>query len=123
MLWIGLAMLAVGLLWSAFKGRVVWDIAHDLYNGGGAPTLDFPVFCPLPLAAGAFAVASALAGRPMPWVGLAVYAGSTVVFGFLLWWFDRLGRPERQRQLAAISRRPRAAASDAESGGVADRGG
>lgn len=103
-LWTGIALLAVGIAWTVFKGWVVWDIAHDLYNGGGAPTLDFPLFCPIPLAAGAVAVASALAGRPLLWIGLVVYVGSATLLGFMLWWFDRLGEPERQRQLEAVTR-------------------
>jgi hypothetical protein len=121
-LWAGIALLAIGVAWAAFKGWVVWDIAHDLYNGGGAPTLDFPVFCPVPLAAGAFAVGSAVAGRPLPWVGVAVYVGSAALFGFLLWWFDRLGGPERQRQLEAITRRSSPTAQDAEPGSVLSSG-
>jgi hypothetical protein len=122
-LWGGVALLVFGLLWSGFKGHVVWDIAHDLYNGGGAPTLDFPLFCPVPLAAGAFVAGSALARRPLPWVGLAVYVGAAILFGLLLWWFDRLGRPERERQLAAVLSRPRGGAADAEPGAAADGGG
>jgi hypothetical protein len=81
---------------------VVWDIAHDLFNGGGAPTLDFSVFCPLPLAVGASFVLSALDAHPFPGFGFAVYIGLAGCFGFLLWYFDRVGGPVRQRQLEAI---------------------
>jgi hypothetical protein len=106
MLWAGVALLAVGALWSAFKGWVVWDIAHDLFNGGGAPTLDFPVVCPIPLAAGASVVLSALCAHPFPGFGFALYIGLAAAFGALLWLFDRVGAPERERQLAAIRQRP-----------------
>jgi hypothetical protein len=104
MLWAGVGLLVVGLLRSAFKGRVVWDVAHDVFNGGGAPTLDFPVVRPVPLAIGASLVASALDATPFRGFGLAVYAVLAAGFGFLLWYFDRLGEPERQRQLEAIRR-------------------
>jgi hypothetical protein len=104
MLWAGIAMLAIGVAVAAFKGRVVWDIAHDLFNGGGAPTLDFPLFCPIPIAVGAGVTAWALGATPFPGFGFAVYGALAACFGFLLWYFDRVGRPERQRQLEAIQR-------------------
>jgi hypothetical protein len=118
MLWPGVALLAVGVAWAAFKGWVVWEVAHDLYNGGGAPTLDFPVFCPLPLAVGASVVASSLGVRPFPGFGFAVYCGLAAGFAVLLWWFHRVGEPERQRQLEVVMRR----SSPVAPGGVADRG-
>jgi hypothetical protein len=105
MLWAGVTLLVIGTLWSAFKGWVVWDIAHDLYNGGGAPTLDFPVFCPIPLAVGSSWVASAMGSSPFLGFGFAVYVGLATCFGVLLWYFDRIGAPERQRQLEALRRR------------------
>src|SRR5262249_39400348 len=88
MLWAGVGVLVVGLLWSALKGRVVWDVAHDVFNGGGAPTLDFPVVCPVPLAVGASLVASALDATPFPGFGLGVYVVLAAGFGLLLWYFD-----------------------------------
>jgi hypothetical protein len=103
MFWAGVALVAVGLVWSVVKGWVVWGLAHDLYRGGGTPTLDFPLFCPLPLAAGVFALGSDLVGRPVPLLALAVYVTSAVIAGVLLWWFDHLGAAERQRQLEAIT--------------------
>jgi hypothetical protein len=92
----------MGALWSAFKGWVVWDIAHDPFDGGGAPTMDFPLFCPVPLAVGASLVASALGAHPFPGFGFALYVALAAGFGLLLWCFYRLGEPERQRQLEAI---------------------
>jgi hypothetical protein len=106
MLWAGVALLVLGVLWSAFKGWVVWDIAHDLFNGGGAPTLDFPVVCPIPLAGGAGLVAWALDATPFPGFGFAVYVGLAACFGFLLRYFYRVGEPERLRQLEAVRRQP-----------------
>ena len=122
MLWAGVAILVVGVLCSAFKGRVVWDVAHDPFNGGGAPTLDFPVVCPVPLAAGLSMVLSALGAYPFPGFGLALYVGLAICFGVLLWWFDRVGEPERQRQLAAIQQRAAAEQRQAEPGAAPDTG-
>lgn len=115
MLWAGAAILAVGFLWSVFKGWVVWDIAHDRFNGGSAPTLDFPMVCPIPLAVGTSMVLSALDALPFPGFGFALYAGLAISFGMLLWWFYRLGAPERQRSAGEPGR--------AETGTASDRGG
>jgi len=104
MMTMGITFIVVGLLWTAFKGYVVWDIAHDIYNGGGAPTLDFPVFCPIPLALGSSFVLGALGCLPFRGFGFVLYLGLTIVFGFLLWLFGRLGEPERQRQLDVITK-------------------
>lgn len=120
MIWAGITLVAVGILLSAFKGYVVWDIAHDPFNGGGAPTLDFPVFCPIPLAAGTNLVLSALGLRPFPGFGFVVYICLAASFGFLLSWFYRVGVPERQRQLRAIERKAPPGAA-AEPGAAADR--
>jgi hypothetical protein len=102
MLWAGIAILAFGVLLAAFKGYMVWDIAHDMFNGGGAPTLDFPLFCPIPLSTGGSMVLTALDAHPFPGFGFTVYIGLALVFGGLLLWFDRIGEPERKRQLAAV---------------------
>ncbi len=102
MMTLGMILLAFGVLWAVFKGYVVWDIAHDVYNGGGAPTLDFPVFCPIPLALGGSMVLSALDKHPFPGFGLVLYLCLALFLGFLHWWFDRLGEPERERQLRQI---------------------
>ena len=98
----GIILLVVGLIVAVFKGYVVWDIAHNSYNGGGAPTLDFPIFYPIPLALGTSLVFKAHGGSPFPGFGFAIYAGLAVAFGFLLWLFDRLGKPERERQQQSI---------------------
>jgi hypothetical protein len=97
MIWVGIAFLIVGLLWTAFKGYVVWDVAHDLFNGGGVPTLDFAVFCPMPLAFGASLVLTELGASPFPGFGFVIYLGLAVGFGALMWLFYRLGEPDRQR--------------------------
>jgi hypothetical protein len=102
MLFTGVAFLVVGLLWSAFKGYVVWDITHDLYNGGSAPTLDFPVFCPMPLAYGTSLVLISLERYPFSGFGFLLYLGLACAFGLIYWLFDRLGEPERKRQLEML---------------------
>ena len=30
-----------------FKATVIWSASHDIYNSGGVPTLDFPIFYPV----------------------------------------------------------------------------
>lgn len=110
MFWLGIAFLVVGALWTAFKGYVVWDVAHDVFNGGGVPTLDFAVFCPIPVAVGlGFLFPHQLSCGAQ----FGVYVGLVVVYRIVHWLFDRIGAPERARQLANIQRnsRPPAAAS------------
>ena len=31
----------------ALKAYVVWEADHDVYNGGGVPTMDFPLIYPV----------------------------------------------------------------------------
>jgi hypothetical protein len=109
MLTAGIIILAIGLLWTAFKAYVVWDIAHDVFNGGGAPTLDFPVICPIPLAVGASLTLGALGRHPFPGFGFVAYLCLAIIFGFLLWLFDRHGAPERERQLRVLKQKNAAA--------------
>jgi hypothetical protein len=96
MLWLGLAFLAIGVLVSLFKGYVVWDVAHDPYLGGGVPTLDFPLICPLPLAVGTVAVFAAFGLKPPCVLGLLLYLGLAAAFYALYWWFFRHGQVARQ---------------------------
>ena len=105
MLITGIIILAIGLLWSAFKGYMVWDVSHDAFGGGGAPTLDFPIVCPIPLALGGSLVLSALGKHPFPGFGFVVYLSLALVFGFLLWLFDRLAAPERERQRQRLNQK------------------
>jgi hypothetical protein len=99
---IGIILLAIGLLWAAFKGYMVWDISRDLFNGGGASTLDFPVLCPIPLAVGTSLVLIALGKYPFPGFGFLAYICVAIIFAFLLWLFGRLGAPEREKQLQLL---------------------
>ena len=110
MLWIGVSFLVVGALWTALKGYVVWDTAHDVFNGGGVPTLDFVIFCPIPISIGL--------GFLFPHhlncgIQFGIYFALAVLYGIVHWVFDRIGAPERARQLAEIQRNagPPAAAS------------
>lgn len=103
---LGIIFLALGLLMAAFKAYVAWDIAHDLFNGGGAPTLDFPIFYPIPIALGGSMVLSALGKLPFPGFGCAAYLCFAVFFSLLLWLFDRLGAPARQRQAQRLKQEP-----------------
>lgn len=106
MLGIGIGLVVVGVLWSAFKGWVVWDVARDPYGGGGVPTIDFPLFCPVPIAIGISMIVRALGGRLFLGFGFVVYFGLAACFWFLLWHFYRVGAIEKQRQRDALQRQP-----------------
>jgi hypothetical protein len=95
----GIVLVVVGVLWSVFKGYVVWDAAHEVEQGASAPTIDFPIICPIPLAVGTSLLLRARHSLPFPGFGFAFYALLAGLFGSLLWFFDRLGERERQRQL------------------------
>ena len=77
-----------------------------MMNGGGVPTLDFAVFCPAPLAVGVGLVLSSLGRYPFEGFGFVLYGCLAALFGFVLWLFDRLGEPERRRQLLTLTRKP-----------------
>jgi len=103
----GIFWLALGILYTGFKGRLVWDVAHDVMNGGGVPTLDFAVFCPVPLALGISRILSSLGRHPFEGFGFVLYGCLVALFGCVLWLFDRLGEPERQRQAQMIEQEAR----------------
>ena len=86
------------------KAFVVWSVDHDVYNGGGVPTLDFPLIYPLFIA---FPVSVALHSAnlyPFPFFGFAFWAALTAFAFIFMWYSNRHGSPERQRQLDRISR-------------------
>lgn len=70
----GLAILAAGLAYFAFKARVVYWVAREPENAGGVPTLDVVIFPPLFCTFGAwFAAGPAGAAVGLPgwgYVGL-----------------------------------------------------
>ena len=101
---VGLCFFVFGLIMTVFKGYVVWDAAHDAYGGGGVPTLDFPIFCPIPLACGINYMLKGHDCLPFDGFGFVIYLLLAVFLGFLLWHFYRLGKPERERQRQAIER-------------------
>ncbi len=102
MMTLGIALIALGLLYSLFKGYVVWTVTHDVFNGGGVPTLDFALLCPVPLAAGVSFMLEASGRLPFPFFGLMAYLCVAASFWLLHSLFDQLGRPERERQLQAL---------------------
>lgn len=108
MLWMGLAFLVIGLIGAGIKGSVVWSAAHDIYNGGGAPTLDFAFFWPIPIAIGGSIALTGVNHYPFSGFGFVLYGLLIIAFGGLQWLFYKLGAPERQRQLSAILARKQA---------------
>lgn len=60
--------------------------------------------CPIPVAAGTSLILSALGKHPFPGFGLVLYFFLAFFFGFLLWLFDRLGAPARERQLEQLKK-------------------
>lgn len=105
MFWCGVIMLMLGCVVTYLKGRVVWRTAHDLYRGGGVPTLDFPFVYPIPVAVGGSLTLSSLDAVPFAGFGLVVYVVLAVSLGVLMWWFYQVGAAERQRQREALEER------------------
>lgn len=102
MLFQGLILLAIGLLRAGCTGYNMWLIAHDVHDHGPVPKLDFIFICPMPIALGTSMRLSAQGHLPSPWVGLGIDGALTAAFMGLHAYVDRIGKPERQRQLAAI---------------------
>lgn len=102
MFWMGIIILLLGLLGAGFKGYAVWTAAHDIHNGGGAPTLDFTVFWPIPIAVGGSVALTGANHYPFAGFGFVLYGALLIGFGFLPWMFYRHGAPERERQLRLI---------------------
>lgn len=117
MFWGGLIVLVLGLVVTYLKGRVIWRAAHDLYQGGGVPTLDFPFVYPIPFAVGSSLTLSAMDALPFTGFGLAVYVVLGIGLGVLMWWFYQVGAAERQRQWEAV--RARSAAKPTASSSTA----
>lgn len=103
MMTIGIIVLVIGLLFSAFKAHVVWSAAHDGFNGGGVPTMDFSIFWPIPIAGGTSMILSAQGIHPFPGFGFVLYLALALFFWFLHCFFDRHG----ERQLAYLQQMPR----------------
>lgn len=107
MMTIGICVLVIGLLFSALKASVVWSATHDVFNGGGVPTLDFAIFCPIPLAGGTSMILTAQGVHPFTGFGFVLYMALALLVWFLHCFFDRHGEPERQRQLTYLQQMPR----------------
>lgn len=105
--WMGVGLLLMGIIGALIKGHAVWSAAHDIYNGGGAPTLDFTVIWPIPIAIGTAVLLTGANRYPFPGFGFVLYGALLITFGFLQWWFYRHGEPERQRQLAQLKAQKR----------------
>lgn len=88
----GLFLLVLGLLWTAFNGYVVWSAARDRHGGGGVPTLDFALICPLPLAFGISLILAARESVPFTGFGFVLCLGLVGVLGVLHWLFERSGQ-------------------------------
>jgi len=95
-------LLVLGLLRTAQQSNLMWKIAHDVHDHGPVPKLILILFCPLPIAFSTSLLLSIYKSPLFPWAGLVVYFFLAAVFGCLHVYFDRIGKPERQRQLAAI---------------------
>ena len=110
MIWLFAALSLLTFAAFLFKATVVWSASHDIYNGGGVPTMDFPVFYPVFIA---FFLSNALRFAelyPFPYFGACAWFGVMLSASLFMWYADRHGEPERQRQLDAIQ-------ADTEDGG------
>ncbi|MCC9604501.1 hypothetical protein LOC68_27715 [Blastopirellula sp. JC732] len=107
MFWSGIVILVIGILGAAFKVCVVWNASRDPFRGGGVPTFDFVVFWPIPIALGIGLILNAEGIASYYGVGVPLYLLIFLAFRWLHIWFDKLGEPERNRQLAVQQNRRR----------------
>jgi hypothetical protein len=102
MLWFCLAFTLVSALAFAFKAYVIWDVSHDVYGGGGVPTIDYFILYPIFIAVGCSTFLRILGATPFPFFGFALYGALLTLSIFIYWLFDRLGKPIREAQLRRI---------------------
>lgn len=107
MLWIGTVLAALGTLGYLFKLHVVWCVSRDVYNGGGVPTLDLPLFYPIFMSVGLGWILHALDATPFPYFGLVIWVAIFLLTIVLMAVFDSLGKPVREEQLRLIQDRNR----------------
>ncbi|TWU10280.1 hypothetical protein Pla52o_57360 [Novipirellula galeiformis] len=105
MIWVALTFTLLFVAAFVLKAKVVWDASHDIYSGGGVPTLDFPVFFPPIIAFGVSSTLRLAGLNPFPFFGIVIWLGLTVSAAMMMWYFDHVGAPERLRQLDAIQSR------------------
>jgi hypothetical protein len=106
MFWTGVGLLILGVLWSLFKGYVVWDAARDLYNGGGVPTLDFRHHLPDPACGRHEHVAGCGGPSLFPGFSFVLYVGLALMYA----WYTgcrTFGRTGARRQLHEVEARHR----------------
>ncbi len=97
-----LLLLAIGLFRAAYKGYVMWLLAHDPIDHGPMQKLDFTLFCPMPIAYGIHLVLRAHGSQPPLWAGFALYLALAAAFMCLHAYFERIGKPSRQQQREEI---------------------
>lgn len=114
---IGIVFCLLGLLHGGIKYFVIRDAARDLYNGGGAPVMDFVIVVPLWWALGTWLLLEHGHLYPFPFFGLVQYVVLATVFYGIMQREYRLGKPEISRQLAELKKRREAGAM----GGQASR--
>ncbi len=112
MLWLGVFLTALGTTAYLFKLYVVWNVSREVYNGGGVPTLDLPVFYPIFMSFGLASILDALDATPFPYFGLVIWATIVLLTIGLMGLFDSLGKPVREEQLRQIQDRNRAEQRD-----------
>ena len=112
MMWIGIALTVLFTLGYLFKLIVVWDVSRDLYNGGGVPTMDLPLFYPIFISFGVWAILRSLNALPFPYFGLVVWISIVVLTVGLMGLFDWIGKPLRDEQLRQITDQKRTNTAD-----------
>jgi hypothetical protein len=102
MLIVGIFFLIIGIVFGVIKYFFIRSAARDLFNGGGAPTLDFAIFIPMFLANGISLLLKHAKHYPFFGFGFLLYLVIAALFFGIMCLEDALGKPIRQQQLADI---------------------
>lgn len=96
MLYLGLFLVAVGVWLSVVKARVVREVGPCPFHGGGVPTLDFPVLCPLPVAAGGSWILDGCGVLPFDGFWVVGYVTLAPLYFLLMWRYTLIAEVTRK---------------------------
>jgi len=102
MFWVGTIFLILGLLAGLFKYMVVRNAARDIYNGGGAPVMDFVIFWPGMVALGLYHILDSGGHRPFSYFGFVAYVLLALACYGIMQNEYRMGKPLIEAQLKQI---------------------
>lgn len=88
-----IACILLGLVYAAWKYAVIRYAARDIYNGGGAPVLDFVVIPPVFLGFGVSTLFLEIGHGQFPGFGALVFLATAVFLYYVMQREYKIGEP------------------------------